>query len=121
MKTARFLLDANISPETAEFLRSLDFDVRSLIEDGLGGLDDSAVVRIASRERRVVITFDLDFGERYYFAAPKKFGVIILRLDDQRVEIVNAVLTKFLTSYRHVLLEHRNRLAIVRETDARII
>ena len=38
MLGCRFLLDANISPETASFLRSHGFVVKSLLEDGLGDL-----------------------------------------------------------------------------------
>lgn len=48
-RKARFLLDANISPETAIFLRSLDFAAKSLIEEGLGGLEDAAVAKSAER------------------------------------------------------------------------
>lgn len=68
MRRCRFLLDANISPETANFLRSHGFDVKSLLEDGLGDLDDDEVANIASKEKRILITFDLDFGEMQYFA-----------------------------------------------------
>ncbi len=47
MEKIRLLLDANISPETAIFLRSFGFDVRSLIEEELGGIEDTAVAKIA--------------------------------------------------------------------------
>lgn len=83
MIAGKFLLDANISPETAVFLRSLGIDVKSLTAAGLGGLEDEAVMVLARKERRTLITFDLDFGELYYFSAGKNFGVIILRLEDQ--------------------------------------
>lgn len=33
----KFLLDANLSPETARFLRRFSFDVKSLIEEGKAG------------------------------------------------------------------------------------
>ncbi|MBI3305149.1 DUF5615 family PIN-like protein [Candidatus Parcubacteria bacterium] len=121
MKQTRLLLDANISPETAMFLRSLGFDVESLIEEGLGGLDDVAVVERARKTRRVLITFDLDFGELYYFSARRAFSIIILRLDDQRVENVNVALQKFFVKYRRLFGGKKKRLAVVSDSDLRIV
>lgn len=75
--------------------------VKSLLEDGLGDLDDEEVTNIACKEKSVLITFDLDFGEMQYFASKKKFGVIILRLSDQRVEAVNRVFEFFQSLLSH--------------------
>lgn len=115
-----FLLDANISPETANFLRSHGFAVKSLLELDLGNLDDQEVANIARRERSILITFDLDFGEMQYFASDKKFGVIVLRLSDQRVEKVNMVLLSFLGSYHQILRKEWRGLAVLTETEVRI-
>ena len=121
MLRPRLLLDANISPETAIFLRSFGWDVKSLIEEGLGGLEDSAVARIAAKEKRTLITFDLDFGEIYYFSAKKSFSAIVLRLEDQRVEAVNASLERFLAKYVKILRERTKRLVILTETEIRVV
>lgn len=121
MSKLRLLLDANISPETAIFLRSFGFNVKSLIEEGLGGLEDDAVARIAAKEKRVLITFDLDFGEMYYFAVNKTFGVIVLRLGDQRVETVNKILGQFLEVYGAMLKRKRKRLLILGENEIRFV
>jgi len=117
----RFLLDANISPETAIFLRSLGFDTKSLIEKGLGGLEDAAVAAMAQKEKRILITFDLDFGELYYFSSYKYFRVIVLRLDDQRVASVNSVLKKFLEGHLDVFKKKGRLLAVISENDFRVI
>lgn len=61
----KFLLDANLSPQTAKSLRNLAFDVRSITEERLGYLTDEDIVKIAYSENRIIITFDLDFGELY--------------------------------------------------------
>ena len=92
----KFLLDANLSPETADFLRRLSFDAISLVEMHLGGLNDAAVIRLAERQGRILITFDKDFGEIAYFSVLKRAGVIILRIADQRIETVNTLLNSFL-------------------------
>ncbi len=115
-----FLLDANMSPETANFLRSLGFDAKSLIEEKLGGIEDAAVAKIAEKEQRILITFDLDFGELYYFSSKKKLGIIILRLKDQRPEAVNIILGLFLKSQKIVFEKGVRRLVILSENELRV-
>lgn len=90
------LLDANLSPVTAEYLTSsFGLDVVALQTLGLGELNDDEVVRLARGERRVIVTFDLDFGEMFHRSELGLFGVIVLRLQDQTVESVNRVLGRF--------------------------
>ena len=113
----KFLFDANISPESAVHLRSYGYDVRCLIEEGLGHLPDEKVAALAARERRIIVTFDLDFGEIYHFSGEKRIGVIILRLRDQCVEMVNAVLGNFLASMPSGI---DKRLVVLTEASARI-
>lgn len=88
----KLLLDANISPETARFLRSLGFSVKSLIEENLAGITDEQVVTLAEKERRVIITFDLDFGRIYHFKEQGKVGIVVLRLENQTVESQTPIL-----------------------------
>lgn len=45
------------------------------------------------------MTSDLDFGQMYHFDESSSLGVIVLRLTDQRVEHVNAVLDRFFTTF----------------------
>ena len=120
MRSLRFLLDADISPETAVFLRSLGFDAESLIEKGLGGLSDAEVAKRAIEGGKILVTFDLDFGELHYFSSPKKFSVIVLRLDDQRVENVNSVLKEFLRQHNRKISSKRKRLVVIGSNEVRI-
>ncbi len=97
---SRFLLDANMSPETADFLRrSLGLDVKDLLSLGLSRLRDREIVDLAKSENRVVIMFDLDFGEIYHRRERGSFGAIVLRLDDQTIESTNRVLAEFFTNH----------------------
>ena len=115
-----FLLDANLSPETAYFLRSYGYMIKSLLEQDLGNIDDQEVANIARQEKCILITFDLDFGEMQYFASNKQFGVIVLRLSDQRVENVNRTLLNFLERYSHILRKEWKILVVLTETEVRI-
>ncbi len=90
---SRFLLDANLSPETRRFLvHRFGFDVDDLPGRGKADLPDAAVAALAVQEHRVVITLERGFGEIYYRWEQGRFGVIVLRLADQTVESVNRTL-----------------------------
>lgn len=91
----KLLLNANLSPETASFLRKLGFDVKCLLEENLRIITDEEVVELAKREKRIILTFDLDFGEIYHLRERGQVGIIVLRLSDQTIESVNAALKKF--------------------------
>ena len=59
----KLLADAGISLKTVAALRRQGHDVMHLIEERLERLPDSDILRRASSEERVVLTFDLDFGD----------------------------------------------------------
>lgn len=117
----KFLLYANLSPETGRFLaQRFGFDVTDLITVGQAGLSDEAVVELAKRESRVVITFDRGFGEIYHRREQGRLGVLILRLADQSVESVNQTLARFFTAEANSIdLDHS--LVIIEEDRLRIV
>jgi predicted nuclease of predicted toxin-antitoxin system len=91
-----FLLDENLSPETGAYLTSVfGFDVTDIITEKLRNITDLEIVAYAKVQRRVIITFDLDFGEIYHLRERGNLGVVILRLEDQTVESVNRALERF--------------------------
>lgn len=57
----RFLLDMGVSIEVAESLRRDGHDAVHLAEIGAARLTDREAIALAARERRVIITRDLDF------------------------------------------------------------
>ena len=82
----KFLLDANLSPKTRQHLiEKFNFDIIDLITENKHGLTDEKVIKFAKKEKRVIITFDLDFGEIYYFSERGRVGIIVLRIEDQTV------------------------------------
>jgi predicted nuclease of predicted toxin-antitoxin system len=116
----RFLLDANLSPETAAFLRAtFGFDVVDLLSLSLPHLSDHEIVALAMHKGRIVITFDLDFGEIYHRRERGRFGVIKLRLEDQTVEGANRALGQFFANLAATVPLERS-LVVLDETRARI-
>ena len=96
----KFLMDANLSQETAEYLRNLGFNTESIQERGLGNLNDEEVTEMAKREGRVLVTFDRDFSQSWYLAHEGKLAVLWLRLKLQTVEHVNVTLGEILEEIR---------------------
>lgn len=59
----RFLADANVAPGGVAWLRHAGHDVWHGTEHGLERLPDFELFKRAADEHRIVVTFDLDFGE----------------------------------------------------------
>lgn len=109
----KFLLDANLSRETADFLTSLGYDAKTVAHFRLESAEDSKVAERAIRDERILITLDSDFGEIFYFSAREKFWVIVLKLKDQTVDSVNRTLAWLLRGRMLETKEFRNTLMIV--------
>lgn len=73
------LADESIHPEVMARLRKQGKDVCSVLDEGLGGCDDSIILRHAHQRGRVVITHDRDFGELATRAGERFTGIIYLR------------------------------------------
>jgi predicted nuclease of predicted toxin-antitoxin system len=93
----RFLADMGVDQRVVAWLRETGHDAVHLRDEGLQRLDDEAIFAKAVAERRVVLTFDLDFGEVAALARGRPASVILFRLPDARhvrvIERLRAVLT----------------------------
>lgn len=96
MSMLKLLLDANISPETAKYIRKKGYSVRSILEENSGNITDEDIILIAKKENRLIVTFDYDFAEIRYFKEWGSVGIIYLRTKIQTVEHVNSILGTFL-------------------------
>jgi predicted nuclease of predicted toxin-antitoxin system len=59
----RFLADMGVDVRVVEWLRGQGYDAVHLREEGLHRAPDEQVFTKALAEDRVVLTFDLDFGD----------------------------------------------------------
>src|SRR5581483_2412956 len=73
-----------VSGTTARDLRSVGHDVVHLREVGLGKLPDPVILAKARAEGRVLLTFDLGFGELVAASGEAVPSVISFRLSDER-------------------------------------
>lgn len=117
----KFLLDANLSPQTSKYLIKLGFNSKSITEEKLGFLKDIEIVELAKLENRIIITFDLDFGEIYHQHESSKVGIVVLRLNDQTPENTNYVLSQFLTKEIDRLNKNLKSLIIIKKGSTRFV
>ncbi len=118
---AGFLLDANVSPDTAAFLQNeLLLDAVHWATLKRMHLSDVDIIRLATALDRVIITFDLDFGRLFQHSKPPSFGVVLLRLSDQTVESTNRALRGFFSSVPD-LETLRHALAIIDDRRVRLV
>jgi predicted nuclease of predicted toxin-antitoxin system len=84
----RFLADMGVSMRVVEWLRAKDYDTVHLRDEGLQRLADDKIFEKAGCEERVVLTFDLDFGEILAASGGQIISVILFRLRNTRTEFV---------------------------------
>lgn len=98
----RFLLDMNLPPAMADWLRADGHDAVHIRELGQPDWPDRQIFARAAEDGRIVVTFDLDFGEIAGLVGIAGAGVVLLRL--RRV--------------RQLDLRERLRIAIAEAADA---
>jgi predicted nuclease of predicted toxin-antitoxin system len=74
----------NLPPAMVDWLRSEGHDAVHIRELGLGDLADRDVFARAAEDRRIVVTFDLDFGEIVGLSGAEGPAVVLLRLRSAR-------------------------------------
>jgi predicted nuclease of predicted toxin-antitoxin system len=58
----KFKIDENLPAEAARLLASWGHQAETVNDEGLCGAPDSELLEVCSRENRVLVTLDLDFG-----------------------------------------------------------
>ena len=86
----RFLADMGIGTRVTEWLRQAGHDVRHLRDEGLQRMPDPEVFAKAALEDRVLLTFDLDFGEIVASSGNGIVSVVLFRLHNARpLHVIN--------------------------------
>jgi predicted nuclease of predicted toxin-antitoxin system len=94
----KFLVDVGVGRTVEEFLLEKGYDtktVRSLDQR----MPDQEIIRLATSERRMVITMDKDFGELVYHSGLDHCGILLLRLEDatgvEKRRVISRILAKY--------------------------
>ncbi|TDI40439.1 MAG: hypothetical protein E2P02_16965 [Acidobacteria bacterium] len=84
----RFLADMGVSWRVVEWLRAQGYDAKHLRDEGLERLEDADIFSKAHEESRVVLTFDLDFGEIAALTGGRVANIVVFRLRNTRTPFV---------------------------------
>jgi predicted nuclease of predicted toxin-antitoxin system len=110
-------LDENMPTDLATHLRQAGHDVMDVVEEGLGGEDDPPILKAATVEGRILMTFDLDFADIRHYPPCSHAGIVVFRLQDQRWTSLQGPIDRLLAGNR--LDDLVSGLAIVDETRVR--
>ena len=80
----RFLADMGVSLQIVRWLLDHGYDATHLRDEGLHRMPNGQIFQKAITENRVVLTFDLDFGEIAALGRGQKGSVILFRLHKTR-------------------------------------
>ncbi len=107
----RFKLDENMPRDAAAWLGREGHDVETVIDEGLAGEDDSPILKAATDEGRILLSFDLDFADIRQYPPGTHAGIVVFRLQDQRWATLERPLSRLLA--KGGLTDLSNGLAIV--------
>ncbi len=93
----KFLADMGVSMTVVRNLREAGYEAIHLREEGLQRLPDPEIVEKARQEERIILTFDLDFGDLLAASSEPLPSVIIFRLQNTLPSFVSARLLEVLS------------------------
>jgi predicted nuclease of predicted toxin-antitoxin system len=111
----KFLADAGVSQRVVHWLKQDGHDAWHVRDEGLQRLPDEQIFQKAAMEVRIILTFDLDFGEILALSAGQMVSVILFRLNNTATPFVIQRLHAVLMDVREALIAG----AIVVVEDAR--
>lgn len=94
----RFLADMGVSQRAIDWLRTIGHEAIHLRDEGLQRLPNGEIFQKAASENRIVLTFDLDFGEILAGSGGQVVSVILFRLRNTRTDFVIRRLAEVLDS-----------------------
>ena len=86
----RFLINENVSVLLVSTLRSADYNVLDVKEQGWFGHSDKSLVKIAQQEQRIILTHDKDFLYQ------RNVAVVLLRFSNQKPAKIAPLVLSFL-------------------------
>src|SRR3989304_7527735 len=114
----RFLADMGVSQRVVNWVRNEDHDAIHVCEENLLRLPNGLIFEKAYSEKRILLTFDLDFGEIVALSGGRNVSVILFRLRNTRTQHVIDRLKNVLIDAGHAL--EQGAIVVVEETRHRI-
>lgn len=113
-----FKLDENLPVDLAQFLSDLGHNTKTVKDQRLQGANDRVLLERCDKEKRILITLDIDFSDIRAYPPRIHEGIIVLRIGSQSKMHVLAVFKRILSLIAHEPI--KGRLWIVEENAVRI-
>lgn len=114
----RFKTDENIPSDLVDLLTDAGHDALGVLDQDLGGAEDSQVASACQRKQRILVTLDSDFADIRTYPPSEYSGIIVLRLNRQDTNHICGVFSDVLSHLDEESAHHR--LWIVSEEHIRI-
>ncbi|MBI5025821.1 MAG: DUF5615 family PIN-like protein [Nitrospirae bacterium] len=95
----KFVIDEDMPRSTAKVLRNRGYTVLDVRDCGLRGKSDDEVFRFAQKEKAIILTGDLGFGNILHFPVGSHFGIAIAHFPNEvsTSELNNQIIKAFNT------------------------
>lgn len=114
----RFKLDENLPRDAQVLLSDAGHDAQTVLEERLGGSADPEILDACLNEKRLLVTFDLDFSDIRLYPPASQNGIWVLRPRTQSIDHTLALLRRALGILKSEQTE--SRLWIVEPDQVRI-
>ena len=103
----KLLLDENLSPQHAIWLREQGHDAVAVLEVGLSGAPDDDVLRFAVDNGRALMTLDADFANVIRFPPEQTRGVVRLKVHPATEDQIRAAISRALLFIHNIDISAR--------------
>jgi predicted nuclease of predicted toxin-antitoxin system len=76
----RLKLDENLGVRTRQLFRDAGHEVKTVLEQGLGGTSDQHLYEVCRDEKMGLVTLDLDFADVLRFPPDTSAGIAVIRV-----------------------------------------
>ena len=104
----KFKIDENLPFEVVKLLEDNGHDAMSVLEQNLSGAPDTCVAEVCQKEKRALVTLDMDFSDIRTYSPDEFFGLIVLRLKRQDKPHVLSAVAQFLQKNPSCDMVHGN-------------
>jgi predicted nuclease of predicted toxin-antitoxin system len=95
----KILADENIGKKIIVYLRAKKGFNVVWIKESNRGMADEDIIKLAAKERSILLTYDSDFGSLVFLEQRPHFGVIFLRLSIDNPTLHTEALENFFLSH----------------------
>ena len=114
----KFKIDENLPSELADDLRNYGHEADSVVDEGLAGTPDNALMQIVKSESRVFLTLDKGIADLRAYRPNEYRGIVLFRPQTQG----RGAVREFVRRYLPILLERdlTGHLFVVTERGIRV-